>query len=648
MKIAVKELARWDGESTKSNEADALERIRDMNHANLIQCIASIRQKDRLIFLFPWAEGASLREFWSMSELTTSLQLSKADVIEWALHQMRDLASGLCVLHEANMRHGDLKPENILLFNEGDGLGRLVITDLGLAAIHRMSTQARHVQTKTIMGTSRYEPPECISNPNNARSRRYDLWSMGCLFLEFAIWLIYGRDALHMFNSGFDAFACVRKDVHSPLNRKVRLWVDDMMKDPRCKGDTAIGSLLLFVMRRLLVPLDNQDGTASRGYATELYGHLSHIISSSKNSSEYLFDAQIWERAGHNHPPWHLSRDSVVPQHYTTLPVYGEAQVSSRHGTKTHDDPDMSGDDSRSILSVSSESRYVSSDDDDRSSTSGLGPSSMTSLEDGLTEHLPQYTTALGVPGSLLTIPSDTTISELATKFDSGLTITACTLGQASVSRQGTGFPGESRSQDGKGMPGKRRRRDGSIDEDSDEVEEDGGENEKNNRKKKSKVNVPRFACPFYKQNVALFKSRRTCCGPGFETTHRVKYLLLYSILLSLFSLTSYREHLFRKHRQPQRRCARCREDFDTIRAMENHLRSESTCEVNEVEEDEIFIDQKLERSLRRKPPSAGLVKKSEHEKWIDMFCLIFPNHVPIPSPCMSIPDVDMAHQLRY
>lgn len=32
-----------------------------------------------------------------------------------------------------------------------------------------------------------------------------------------------------------------------------------------------------------------------------------------------------------------------------------------------------------------------------------------------------------------------------------------------------------------------------------------------------------RFACPYYKNNPAKFRQKRTCCGPGWPTVHRVK-----------------------------------------------------------------------------------------------------------------------------
>ncbi len=44
-----------------------------------------------------------------------------------------------------------------------------------------------------------YEPPEAEVGQNEPRSRRYDVWSMGCIYLEFAIWLLRGENGLQRF-----------------------------------------------------------------------------------------------------------------------------------------------------------------------------------------------------------------------------------------------------------------------------------------------------------------------------------------------------------------------------------------------------------------------------------------------------------------
>lgn len=42
-----------------------------------------------------------------------------------------------------------------------------------------------------------------------------------------------------------------------------------------------------------------------------------------------------------------------------------------------------------------------------------------------------------------------------------------------------------------------------------------------------------KFACPFSRHDPAKYKSVKTCCGPGWETVHRVKYAISLPFCLS-------------------------------------------------------------------------------------------------------------------
>ncbi|RSL50760.1 hypothetical protein CEP53_008699 [Fusarium sp. AF-6] len=78
-------------------------------------------------------------------------------------------------------RHGDIKPENILWFNDGTKGGTLKITDFVLTKFH----------TWDIRSSRCYRPPEVELGDGLIRPS-YDIWSMGCLYLEFLAWLLGG------------------------------------------------------------------------------------------------------------------------------------------------------------------------------------------------------------------------------------------------------------------------------------------------------------------------------------------------------------------------------------------------------------------------------------------------------------------------
>ncbi|PMD61065.1 uncharacterized protein K444DRAFT_629069 [Hyaloscypha bicolor E] len=99
-------------------------------------------------------------------------------------------------------RHGNLKPENILWFKGPgcDGLGGptgvLQICDFGLADFH--STQWALVPAGNIGGlTHAYRTPEW--DVSNLISPSYDIWSLGCVLLEFVTWYMLGAKKVKNF-----------------------------------------------------------------------------------------------------------------------------------------------------------------------------------------------------------------------------------------------------------------------------------------------------------------------------------------------------------------------------------------------------------------------------------------------------------------
>lgn len=153
-------------------------------------------EQARSIF-FPWADGGDLWGFW---ELNGPHELQRTpDTFLWVLQQITGLTQALELIHQAKTRHGDLKPSNILHFNYGTTkLGTLKIADFGVSRTHRMETDLRETPTITKASTFMYEAPEAHNSFKDlqSRSRKYDCWSMGCIMLEFVIWLLYNRTAI--------------------------------------------------------------------------------------------------------------------------------------------------------------------------------------------------------------------------------------------------------------------------------------------------------------------------------------------------------------------------------------------------------------------------------------------------------------------
>jgi serine/threonine protein kinase len=296
----------WD------REARALRAINKLDHPHVVKCIAAVRRGESRYFMFPWAEGDSLRDFWNK----TSMKGPSQEVILQTITQLLGIADALHQLHnyhegrrrslpgnslsltipvigggpnstsatyhmdgdqsedddlhsqtDDSIRHGDLKPENILRFTESDaGLGTLKIADMGLAKQHVLATSDRNDKrqiTSTRYGTQPYEAPETIT-AKYGRSRLYDVWSMGCITLEFIIWILYGNERLTNFYNQiaggpqlpyqYYEIPDPNEPSHAEVHRVVLKWIEHIeTNDPECSQDSAIRDLLAIVREKLLV-----------------------------------------------------------------------------------------------------------------------------------------------------------------------------------------------------------------------------------------------------------------------------------------------------------------------------------------------------------------------------------------------------------
>lgn len=181
---------------------------------------------------------------------------------------------------EQHWRHGDLKPENILHFKDEKSpwLGTLKIADLGLAKQHAFATTQRQDPTGQKYTTTHYEAPEVITNMNSRvpRSRRYDIWSMGCIIFEYMIWLLYG------YEEGLRSFYNEKKDINThqetvyftadlstrqaQVSDVARSWISHILDvDPECNRATpsVIRDLVVLVRDKLLV-VDLPQGSMSQ------------------------------------------------------------------------------------------------------------------------------------------------------------------------------------------------------------------------------------------------------------------------------------------------------------------------------------------------------------------------------------------------
>lgn len=122
------------------------------------------------------------------------------------LRQMAGLMHGLASLHgnpadtgpcAFTATHFDIKPENILIFGEhlNEVSPTWKISDFGLSCFAKNSD--KRSDTSSAIGIGTYEPPECQLALQ--ASTAFDIWSIGCVFLECVTFLLGGAEAVEAF-----------------------------------------------------------------------------------------------------------------------------------------------------------------------------------------------------------------------------------------------------------------------------------------------------------------------------------------------------------------------------------------------------------------------------------------------------------------
>jgi serine/threonine protein kinase len=268
-----------------------LDTIQEINHEHLVKHFATCRKGTNYYVIFPWASGGSLKDFWKRQDGQTR----DATLKMWSLRQMLGLAMALEALHGVNCRHGDLKPENILHFHGTTATdGKLVIADVGISKTHQKDTQFRHEGTNTRATTPSYEAPEAITNASTPRARRYDIWSIGCIFLEFAIWILHDREAIRSFGEArygpsFEFYFPSRDSCTSSTPREIHPAVTSVIKtlrhDPRCSGNTEFGNFIDIISEDLL-----HIDVEKRVSATELVEKLRKVVENMEADPRCLFN----------------------------------------------------------------------------------------------------------------------------------------------------------------------------------------------------------------------------------------------------------------------------------------------------------------------------------------------------------------------
>ena len=321
-------------------EASMLNSIARSDHPHIIKLLATYHYKGHYHLLFPWAP-CNLRGFWINNPKPRWDRIS----VLWMLEQLKGLTSGLCEVHNFKIdnpgtsklqlpaidrtrlyaapvgdirvaedelrygRHGDLKPENILWSDELEGvdkMGVLQIADFGLGRFHGRESRSE-IPPKSVIASPTYEPPEIPLDEKV--SRAYDIWSLGCIFLEFVTWYLGGLPLINEFhdlkmvdggdetvNDKFFTLTNYKEPGRQDavVRKEVLDWIQELRKLPHCSQ--ALQELLTLVKERMLVIRPKQ-----RINCKNLLDDISQLLSRVRND-DFLLLGDIQKAAGANSP----------------------------------------------------------------------------------------------------------------------------------------------------------------------------------------------------------------------------------------------------------------------------------------------------------------------------------------------------------
>ncbi|TFK76749.1 hypothetical protein BDN72DRAFT_783175 [Pluteus cervinus] len=172
---------------------DELSVMEMLHHPNVVEYYGIEVHRDRVYIFEEYCQGGSL------AALLEHGRIEDEGIIQVYTMQMLE---GLAYLHSKGIVHRDVKPDNILL----DHSGVIKFVDFGAAKI--LAKNQRSIQrsrrtsesyvgsnmssfgglgmNNSLTGTPMYMSPEVIKNDKRGRHGAMDIWSLGCVVLEFA------------------------------------------------------------------------------------------------------------------------------------------------------------------------------------------------------------------------------------------------------------------------------------------------------------------------------------------------------------------------------------------------------------------------------------------------------------------------------
>ncbi|KAK2028467.1 kinase-like protein [Colletotrichum zoysiae] len=183
-----------------------------LTHSRVVPLLSAFQHRDKFYLIFPWAAGGSLQDLWQNYDKVQSSPGRTASwyTTLWMMDQCFGIADALAKVHGYNtweneddqlskpQLHQDIKPENIVCCRDNETSQYVLkLTDFGLSVALDRDSSLPH---RKIVQSKSYRPPEADIMGSDI-NQTWDIWCLGCLYLEFVTWVALGWASVEGFRN---------------------------------------------------------------------------------------------------------------------------------------------------------------------------------------------------------------------------------------------------------------------------------------------------------------------------------------------------------------------------------------------------------------------------------------------------------------